>query len=351
VAITSWIAQVSLSGDPDAVDELTAQQMLAQLVWTLRQEPRIGAVQLSIGGRTIVGPSGSPQVSLQFGSGYDPNGVPATTDLFALDEGRVVSGEMGALAPTLGPLGQEDSGYDLRSLGASLSGGRVAGVTATGTDLVVAPTEAPTGEVATVLSGALDLAAPHWDYRDRIWVLDRGNGRARIFQVVDGAAAEVTVPGLTGRRLTELIVSRDGSRLVAVVRTGKADRVLSVRVRHDASGAVVGFTAPQALPEPTDGTARIRDIAWRSPTTVSVLRDIITEGLSQVRTVSVDGAPGEITTGGTTTLRGRIRTLVSTPVDLVEAYAVAGRSVFALTRPERSVPDLPPGLTSLTYVG
>ena len=105
------------------------------------------------------------------------------------------------------------------------------------------------------------------------------------------------------------------------------------------------------LPEPAEGTARIRDIAWRSPTTVSVLSDIITEGLSQVRTVSVDGAPGEISTGGTTTLRGRIRTLVSTPVDLVEAYAVAGRAVFALTRPERSVPDLPPGLTSLTYVG
>ncbi|NUS40194.1 MAG: hypothetical protein HOP97_00995, partial [Terrabacter sp.] len=81
VPITSGIALVSLSGDPDAVDELTAQRMLAQLVWTLRQEPRIGAVQLSIGGRTIVGPSGSPQVSLQFGSGYDPNGVPATTDL------------------------------------------------------------------------------------------------------------------------------------------------------------------------------------------------------------------------------------------------------------------------------
>ena len=97
------------------------------------------------------------------------------------------------------------------------------------------------------------------------------------------------------------------------MRTGKADRVVSVRVRHDAAGAVVGFTRPQVLPEPAEGTARIRDIAWRSPTTVSVLRDIITEGLSQVRTVSVDGAPGEISTGGTTTLRGRIRTLVSHP--------------------------------------
>lgn len=351
VPIVSGVAEVSLSGDPDAVDELTTQRMLAQLVWTLRQEPRIGAVQLSIGGRTIVGPSGSPQVSLQFGSAYDPNGVPASTDLYALDRGRVVSGRMGELSPTLGPLGQEDPGVDLRSIGVNLAGARVAGVTATGSELVVAPTEAPTGEVTTVLAGALDLAAPHWDYRDRIWVLDRNAGRARVFQVVDGAAGEVVVPGLSGRRLTELIVSRDGSRLAAVVRGAKADRVVAVRVRHDAAGAVIGFTEPQPLSLPAEDTARIRDVAWRSPTTVSVLRDIITDDLAQVRTVSVDGAPGEISTGGATSLRGRVRTLVSTPVDLVEVYAVAGRSVFSLTRPERDVPDLPPGLRSLTYVG
>ncbi|HEX5916964.1 MAG TPA: LpqB family beta-propeller domain-containing protein [Nocardioides sp.] len=351
VPIVSGVAEVSLSGDPDAVDELTTQRMLAQLVWTLRQEPRIGAVQLSIGGRTIVGPSGSPQVSLQFGSAYDPNGVPASTDLYALDRGRVVSGRMGELSPTLGPLGQEDPGVDLRSIGVNIAGARVAGVSATGSELVVAPAEAPTGEVTTVLAGALDLAAPHWDYRDRIWVLDRNNGRARVFQVVDGAAGEVVVPGLSGRRLTELIVSRDGSRLAAVVRGDKTDRVVTVRVRHDAAGAVVGFTEPQPLSLPAEDTARIRDVAWRSPTTVSVLRDIITDDLAQVRTVSVDGAPGEISTGGATSLRGRVRTLVSTPVDLVEVYAVAGRSVFSLTRPERDVPDLPPGLRSLTYVG
>lgn len=351
VPIISGVAEVSLSGDPDAVDELTTERMLAQLVWTLRQEPRIGAVQLSIGGRTIVGPSGSPQVSLQFGSAYDPNGVPASTDLYALDRGRVVTGRMGELAPTLGPLGQEDPVVDLRSIGVSLAGARVAGVTAAGSELVVAPTEAPTGEVATVVVGAVDLAAPHWDYRDRIWVLDRNGGRARVIQVVDGEAGEVEVPGLTGRRLSELIVSRDGSRLVAVVRRGSTDRVVALRIRHDAAGAVIGFTRPQRLSLPSEDTARIRDVAWRSPTTVSVLRDIITDDLAQVRTVSVDGAPGEISTGGTTSLRGRIRTLVSTPVDLVEVYAVAGRSVFSLTPPYRSVPDLAPGLRSLTYVG
>ncbi|MCP3422348.1 GerMN domain-containing protein [Nocardioides pinisoli] len=351
VPIVSGVAEVSLSGDPDAVDELTTQRMLAQLVWTLRQEPRIGAVQLSIGGRTIVGPSGSPQVSLQFGSAYDPNGVPASTDLYALDRGRVVAGRMGELSPTLGPLGQEEPAVDLRSIGVNLAGARVAGVTSTGADLVVAPTDAPTGEVTTVVAGAVDLAAPHWDYRDRIWVLDRNGGRARVIQVVDGVAGEVEVPGLTGRRLSELIVSRDGSRLVAVARRGSTDRVVAVRVRHDAAGAVIGFTDPQQLSLPAEDTARIRDVAWRSPTTVSVLRDIITDDLAQVRTVSVDGAPGEISTGGATSLRGRIRTLVSTPVELGEVYAVAGRKVVSLTTPERTVPDLAPGLTSLTYVG
>ena len=32
-------------------------------------------------------------------------------------------------------------------------------------------------------------------------------------------------------------------------------------------------------------------------------------------------------------------------------YALAGRSVTDLTRPERTVPDLPRGLTDLTFAG
>jgi hypothetical protein len=80
-----------------------------------------------------------------------------------------------------------------------------------------------------------------------------------------------------------------------------------------------------------------------------VLRELGTD-YAQVRTISVDGAPGEIATGGSTLLRGPTRMLVSTPTD-GEVYALAGRAVTSLTRPERSVPDLPKGLTSLTYVG
>ena len=112
---------------------------------------------------------------------------------------------------------------------------------------------------------------------------------------------------------------------------------------------MVGFTPVVTLSLPAEDSPRIRDIGWRSPTTVAVLSDI-NEELSQVRTVPVDGAP-ENETGGTTRLRGPTRRLVSTPVDLLEVYALAGRTVTSLTRLERSVPDLPPGITSLTYVG
>jgi hypothetical protein len=340
------IAEVSLTGDPDAVDEETAQRMLAQLVWTLRQEPRINAVALSIGGRAFGGPGGSTQVNLDVGSAYDPNGVRSSSQMYALSEGRVVSGTIGSFEETLGPLGQDALG--VRSIGTSISGARVAAVSATGNDLLVAPTEAPDGEVATVVSGAVDLAAPGWDYRDRTWVLDRGAGRARVIVAVDGAAEVEDVPGISGRRVTKLLVSRDGSRLVAVVRGRKSDRVVATRVRHDQAGAILGFTPVQELPL-TEGSPRIRDIGWRSPTSISVLSGI--NELSQVRTISVDGSPGEIVTGGTTKLRGRIRTLISAPVEGSEVFARAGRSVISLTRPERTVLELPPGLTSLTYPG
>ena len=169
--IVSGIAEVALSGDPDAIDQDTADRMLAQLVWTLRQEPRINAVQLSVGGRAIGFQGDTAQTVLDVGSGYDPSDL-ASRDLFALDRGLVVRGAVGAFEPTAGPLGQQD--YGIRSIGADITGSRVAAVSADGSALLVAPTEQPDGEVATVVADAVDLAAtqlglprPHLGARPR----------------------------------------------------------------------------------------------------------------------------------------------------------------------------------------
>ena len=342
---TAGIAEVSLTGDPDAVDEETAQRMLAQLVWTLRQEPRIRAVELSVGGRTFGSTGGSTQVNLDVGSAYAPNGVRSTGELFALSNGLLVRGTLGAFEETLGPLGQVDLG--LRHIGVDIAGSRVAAVSDDGTEVRLAQVEALDSQVETVVDGAVDLQAPVWDHRDRMWVLDRNGDRARVLLVVDGRAREVTVPGVTRRPVQEILVSRDGSRLIAVVRGRQVDRVLASRIQYDDTGRVLSLTPPQELSLPLEGAARIRDVGWRSPTTVSVLSDI-TDDFSQVRTFSVDGSPAEI---ATSRLRGRTRTLVSVPLEGSAVYALAGRSVTDLTRPERTVPDLPRGLTDLTFAG
>ena len=346
VPVSSGIAEVALTGDPDAIDDETAQRMQAQLGWTLRQDPRINALMLSVGGRPFGLPGGSPLVGVDVGETYDPSDR-ASTELFGLADGLVVSGQIGAFEPTLGPLGQVD--YGLRAIAANITGARIAGITEDGSAMVVAAAGAPDGEVATVFSGAQGLLAPTWDYRDRIWGLDRGNGVARVVLVVDGVDSTPDVPGLTGQNVTRLLVSRDGSRLVAVVRGAASDSIVSTRILHDTAGAVLGFTPLVTLPLPVEGSPRIRDIAWRSPTTVSVLSDLGEES-SEVRTLSVDGAPGEIDAGGATRLRGRFRLLLSAPIDS-EVFALAGRTVKSLTRPERAVTDLPQGLTSLGYPG
>lgn len=342
------VAEVTLTGDPLLVDEQSASLMLAQLVWTLRQLPRVRAVQLRIGDRTFGPPGGGAETSLDFGSEYDPTGRHSTGDVFGLQDGVLVRGDITRLDATQGPLGQDALG--VRSVSTNLAGTLAAAVTDDGTTLVQAPVEQRDGEVVRVATGTA-LQAPVWDHLGRMWVLDVNGGSARVLQVVEAEVREVSVPGVTGHRISKLLVSRDGTRLVAVRRGGReGDRVVVGRITQERTGALLRVRAVSVLPRGSEVPTRIRDIAWRSASSVSIL-SVISDDLAQVRTVSVAGAPGEVDTQSTTRLRGPVRSLVSTPLEGVATFALTGRSVSDLARPERNVPDLPGGLVSLTYAG
>ena len=144
VPITSaGIAQVALDGDTGAIDETTSQLMLTQLIWTLRQEPRIRAVQLTIGDRELGLPGGATQVDLDVGSAFDPTGAASTGDVFGLVDGRVVRGSAASLLPTTGPMGVARLG--VRTIGVNLAGTRVAGVSGDGSAVLVAPVDEVAG--------------------------------------------------------------------------------------------------------------------------------------------------------------------------------------------------------------
>ncbi|PVG83105.1 hypothetical protein DDE18_07190 [Nocardioides gansuensis] len=340
------IAEVTLSGgDPGALDEATTHRMLAQLVWTLRQDPRVSAVQVTVGDRELGLPGGPTQVRLDVGAAYDPTGAQATGDLFGLLDGRLVRGSADGFEPTAGPLGAAQ--LSIRSVGVDLAGERAAAVAADGRSVLVAPVDDGEDAAVQVVSGARDLLPPHWDFADRLWLVDRNRGSARVQYVVGERSRRVAidVPGITGRQVRHFLVSRDGSRLVAVVRTRAGDRVRVSRLLHDERGRVLRATRARGI-APGLAAERISDLGWRSPTAVSVL---INDELSQVRTVSVEGAPEEVLTP--TRLRGRTSRLVTSPVEGAGVYAVGGSTITDMASPDLDLAALPDGMEFLTYVG
>lgn len=342
----SGIAEVTLSGaDPGTLDEVTTHRMLAQLVWTLRQEPRVSAVQVTVGDQELGLPDGPTQVRLDVGDAYDPTGAQATGDLFGLVDGRLVRGSADGFEPTAGPLGATQLG--IRSVGVDLAGERAAAVTADGHSVVVAPVHEDHARALQVVSGARDLLPPHWDFADRLWLLDRARDGARVQYVLGHRARRVAieVPGISGREVGHFLVSRDGSRLVAVVRTRGGDRVRVSRLLHDERGRILRATRARDI-APGLVVERISDLGWRSPTAVSVL---INDELSQVRTVSVEGSPEEVLSP--TRLRGRTSRLVTSPVEGAGVYAVSGSTITDVATPDMDLSALPEGMDFLTYVG
>ncbi len=160
----------------------------------------------------------------------------------------------------------------------------------------------------------------------------------------------VVVPGLTGTRVKAFQVSRDGSRLVAVVRGARRDRLVVSRVLHGSAGRVLRATPAREIELDVEPGFRITDIAWRSATSVSVLSALAGD-VSQVRTVAVDGAPGELADAGALRIPGRASALVSSPEEGASPYVVGKAGVTDLLDPGRRLPALEAGVTSIGYVG
>lgn len=339
------VAEITLTGDSGQQTPEVVELMLAQLSWTLRQEPAIRAFRVSIDGRQIQLPGGVSEFEVDTGEQYDPAGQQASSLLFGLRDGLLVYGPPESLQPVEGPLGVKDFG--LRSVAVNMSAGTAAGVSGDGRSILTAPVRTVDGPVTEVLSGATDFLQPAWDLSDRLWLVDRGSDGARVSYVENGHVRPVEVPGVSGRTVKSFLVSRDGSRFVAVVRGRRHDSLRVGRIGY-ADGRVSRVTRPHRINWEGVPDLRVRDIAWRSPTAVAVLRRA--SGLPEVRTFSVDGAPSGLD-GVSTNVRNRVRALAGSPVQGESLYAVTRTSLDDLSSPVGGTIALDPRVTVIGYVG
>lgn len=335
------VASVDLKGDLGQQSDHAVHLMSAQLAWTLRQDDSIQAIRLSIGGRPV-DQSSNGVIAVDTGAQYDPAGYASSARLFGIAAGAGVDATSEKLDPLPGPLGSGKP--PLRTMAISLDAAQGAGVTADGRELRSGSLEQ--GATATVRLTGTDLLRPAWDFANRLWDVDRTSEGA-VVHVSDGKRMRrIVVPGVTGQDVRRFLVSRDGSRLIALVRHSDGDQVVVSRIRSSDQGRVLGAVGTQVISDLGEGT-RIRDIGWHSPTSVVTLQQL--SGTALIRTLSVDGAVSGFP-AVTLTVGDRLRALAASPLDSDTLYGVSSRSLVDLSGDTGST-SLPGSVTALGYVG
>lgn len=353
VPIDDGVADISLDGDATSISPEDSARMLTQIAWTLRQADGIDSFRLSIGGTTISSDRSESLTPVTYGESSSPIADDIYYPLYAVRDGRLVVGSTPDDLDPQGPLGAEDSPYQLRAAIGNDTVSQVAAVTRGGGTVLLAGLGSADEDAAEVVTTGTDFATPAWDFTNKVWLLDRTGSGARVLIANDGRVRTLDVPGVSGAAVTSMLVSRDGSRLVTTVRVkGGGDRLQVSRIRRDDRGRVIGFTQPRRLTYASGGgPLRILDVGWRTPTSVAVLyrQDAAT---SQVTEIALDGSPVEYVDAANWSVSGSARYLVTSPLPDFPSYVVDGRGeVAALADPNDRLrlEDVDPA--SLTYRG
>jgi hypothetical protein len=349
-------AEVPLNHQVLDADDKQLNLVYAQLAWTLGQVPGVKRLQVTVDGTPVDVPHSRDDVGVDGFTEFDPSVAWASSALFGLRDGRVVTLGSGGEDRISGAFGTLPLG--LRSIAVDLLGQHVAGVSGDGSRVVESDRDGVPGrpatrdDVGTVYAGGVDVARPVYDLYGQLWLVDRAASGARLSVVRAGTARTIDAPGISGADVTTFSLSRDGTRLVALVRRGGRDVVLVSRVRRDVKGRVLGVGAPHRL-DLGRTTGRVRDIAWRTPASLAVLV-APTPDSSQVEVVKVDGSSSAANLSTDPELfRARATRLVTAPARGTPLFVeTRDDRLYSLSRNgrwRRSV--IEPGLRSPTFVG
>jgi|tagenome__1003787_1003787.scaffolds.fasta_scaffold20970284_1 hypothetical protein len=347
VPVSNNVADVNLTGvDPGPIDQQTTRRMLAQMSWTLRQDPVINAFTLTIAGRPVTDASGASRFSVhrEESDPFDPAVFTASSQFYALRNGRLVSGQVTRPTRVGGPFGSRALG--IGPFGVNLDNTRVAGVRPD--SLLVGPVLGDSRPTA-VLTGP-DLLRPAWDFANRLWEVRNGRIGASVVYLAHGTGRphELRVPGITGKDVRRFLVSRDGSRIVALLHGSATDRIAVSRLRYAVDGTATGATRARRIPWESTGTTRIRDIGWTSPTTIAVL-DQLSPAQAETRILNVDGSILS-DQAAAKLITGRVQGLATSPNQ--PPYAIQRTGLINLSEDQVVSRQIPIGrLHHLAYAG
>ncbi|GAA4367822.1 LpqB family beta-propeller domain-containing protein [Agromyces bauzanensis] len=257
VTVTGEVASVSLAG-AGLGDLRTAQRIQAQLDASLIGVRSIEEVSLALNGAESDVPDLSDPTPVQ-NPRVDPRSVVFDGETFghlaASGEGiepiADLSEQVVAIAPSdaaLGPAGES-----------------VAVRTPAGVSLLRASEEPVT------LDPRANLVTPAIDGEGVVWSVPADAPDELAWYASDGTSAQVDVPW-TGTTIAAIAVSRDSTRIVALLGDGMRTHFMAASIERDADGKPVALSPVALRLDDVDGTPL--DVAWLDESTVASLTQL-----------------------------------------------------------------------------
>jgi hypothetical protein len=294
VTVDDGVATVDLDRKVLELYDPQRRFLLAQLSWTLGQVSGVRQVRVTVDHVPLGSEETGSRGSAAAWSAYDPGVAGSARGAYALADGRVVMLGPDRQVPVAGPLVKGTA--PPRSIAVGIFGERNSGQPldpdeSSGSDWLAmvsadgrkASVHGSAEGTRTVLRGT-DIAEPSWDRTGRLWLVDRRDGRSNIVVVDDqDDVSPVVAPGLTGRHVRALKVSREGTRVAVLVDEDGVTRLLMGRIEHDDSLAIRGLREL-----PVEMTS-MNDLAWSGFDEVAVVGSDEESG-PRPALVSVDGS-------------------------------------------------------------
>ncbi|MFW7413654.1 GerMN domain-containing protein [Demequina sp. SO4-18] len=294
VVVTRGVAAVDLTpqsaGTPD-------QRALAaeQLRVTLGGLPNVTEVQVRIGGLPI-----ALEEPLELQAAPVPG---AQAAVFASGRLGTWDGEtLLVTSPEAGGVGDDAYGlarsYDGQRV-AWVDGGALLTSTALADDgtAFVEPADdqpAPEGSVAVDEVHAADgLVGPSFDRHGYLWTAQSSGADGLVAVAPDGESISLPSDWLQTRSAIALSVSRDGSQIAMLSRSGGQPVVEVAAIVRDVAGAPLGIGEPFAV---GTGVGAGVDVVWVDDSTVAVLGEVVDGASSPLWLASVGGGTSVVTT-------------------------------------------------------
>ncbi|MBA2773562.1 MAG: GerMN domain-containing protein [Nocardioidaceae bacterium] len=264
-------ARIPLSSEARQMSADQRRLLAAQLTWTLKSLPEVASIRLTVDGAPLEVPGSGATFGVDAFSGYDPAGFGASPrQLFGLSSRGLVTVSADGVSPVTGSISRGPK--DARSGAVEPSGDRAALVDKDGQRVAVGQISTAGGGTAVWFDDGTDLLRPSWDIHHVLWAVDVTGRGAAVYTLVAGGARLVEAPGITGETVLGFGVSRDGTRLAAVVRRqGKTELVISIIDRDAGQPADVVLTAAEEVQGLDVSFSGTDNLTWLSPTSVAVL--------------------------------------------------------------------------------